>query len=576
MSRSLPPRRVGKIYLSSTWLTRCYIGVVLTIAGLVATPVLVVLSHIFGASAAAWQHLAQTVLLGYVLNSLQLILGVGFGTAVLGIGTAWCVTLCRFPGRHIFEWALLLPLAVPAYVLAYTYTDFLDVAGPVQTLLRDRLSLSVQQYWFPEIRSVGGAIAMLTLALYPYLYMLAKVAFLEQARNTLEASRALGSSPWRSFWAIALPLARPSIIAGLSLVLMETLSDFGTVQYFSVDTFTTGIYRTWSGMGDPATATQLSAVLLLGILGLIVLEQWSRGHARYYQNGSQHSEPLYFVLRGVKAWLAVLLCALPLTLGFLLPVTLLSMMAFRYASANLTPDFWGFAANSLTLSLSAGAITVVLAITLAYSLRLYPTKLLRTAGRVAAMGYAIPGSVIAVGISIPLGWVANMVNRTSLSLWGTQAGWVLSGTVGALIFAYVVRFLAVSFNTVEASLSKIKPTLDDASRSLGCSPTATLTKVHVPLMWSGLLTAMVLCFVDIMKELPATLMIRPFNFDTLAVRVYRLASDERLAEAAGPSLAIVVVGLIPVLLLSLRITRGRDRPTAESATPYSHRPKTAL
>jgi iron(III) transport system permease protein len=553
---------MGKMRLSSNRLTRLYLATVLLIAGLVATPILVVLGHIFGSSGAAWQHLAQTVLLGYLLNSLGLMVGVGLGTVAIGVGTAWCVTLCRFPGHRFFEWALLLPLAVPAYVLAYTYTDFLDVAGPVQTTLRDRLHLTVQQYWFPEIRSLGGAIAMLTLALYPYIYMLAKVAFLEQAKNTLEASRALGSKPWDSFWAIALPLARPSIIAGLSLVLMETLSDFGTVQYFSVDTFTTGIYRTWAGMGDPATSTQLAAVLLLGILWLILLEQWSRGKARYYQSGCQRSEPFCFALGGYKAWLATLLCFLPLGLGFLLPAALLATMALSDASTTFNLEFWDFAAHSLSLSIISALITVVLATTLAYSIRLYPDKLLRTAARVAAMGYAIPGSVIAVGISIPLSWAANSANSASLTMFGIQSGWVLSGTVGALIFAYVVRFLAISFNTVEASLSKIKPNLDDAARSLGCSPTSTLVKVHAPLMWSGLLTAMVLAFVDVMKELPATLMIRPFNFDTLAVRVYRLASDERLAEASGPALAIVAVGLIPVLLLSLKITRGGDRPTS--------------
>jgi iron(III) transport system permease protein len=559
MSRTVQHRAIGKTLLSSTTLTRFYLTAVLLIAGMVATPVLVVLGQIFGSSGAAWQHLAQTVLWDYLLNSLGLMVGVGLGTVLIGVGTAWCVTFCRFPGQRCFEWALLLPLAVPAYVLAYTYTDFLDVAGPVQTMLRDRIGLTVQQYWFPEIRSLGGAIAMLTLALYPYIYMLAKVAFLEQAQNTLEASRALGSKPWNSFWAITLPLARPSIIAGLSLVLMETLSDFGTVQFFSVDTFTTGIYRTWAGMGDPAGSTQLAAILLLGILWLILLEQWSRGKARYYQSGFQRSEPFYFALRGSKAWFVSLLCFLPLGLGFLLPAALLAMMTLSYASTTFDLEFWDFASHSLSLSIISAAITVVLATTLAYSIRLYPAKLLRTAARVAAMGYAIPGSVIAVGISIPLSWAANSANSTSFALFRMQPGWVFSGTVGALIFAYVVRFLAISFNTVEASLSKIKPNLDDAARSLGCSPVITLIKVHAPLMWSGLLTAIVLAFVDVMKELPATLMIRPFNFDTLAVRVYRLASDERLAEASGPALAIVAVGLIPVLLLSLKITKGRDR-----------------
>jgi iron(III) transport system permease protein len=547
--------------MPSSVFTRLHVAIVLCIAGLVATPILVVLGHIFGTSGSTWQHLAQTVLPGYLMNSLGLMVGVGLSAAVLGTSTAWCISMCKFPGYKIFEWALLLPLAMPAYVLAYTYTDFLDVAGPVQTLIRDGLGLDVQQYWFPNIRSLGGAIAMLTLALYPYVYMLAKVAFLEQAQNTLEASRVLGSRPWRSFTEIALPLARPSIVAGLSLVLMETLSDFGTVQYFSVDTFTTGIYRTWAGLGDPVSATQLSAVLLMGILGLLLLEQWSRGKARYYQTGSKQTSSYRFVLKGWKALLVCGLCCLPLLLGFILPCGLLVWMAIAYFGQTFNFEFGEFAAHSFSLASISAMVTVLLAITLAYSIRLYPTPALRSAARVAAMGYAIPGSVIAVGISIPLGWAANALNGTAQTIFGLQPGWIFSGTVGALIFAYVVRFLAISFGTVEASLVQIKPNLDEAARSLGCTPTKTLTQIHIPLMGRGLLTAIVLAFVDVMKELPATLMIRPFNFDTLAIRVYRLASDERLAEASGPALAIVVVGLIPVLLLSLRIASDRrDRP----------------
>ncbi len=554
--------------MPSSVFTRLHVAIVLCIAGLVATPILVVLGHILGTSSSTWQHLAQTVLPSYLMNSLGLMIGVGFSAAVLGTGTAWCISMCKFPGHKIFEWALLLPLAMPAYVLAYTYTDFLDVAGPVQTFVRNRLGLEVQQYWFPNIRSLGGAIAMLTLALYPYIYMLAKAAFLEQAQNTLEASRVLGSRPWRSFTEIALPLARPSIVAGLSLVLMETLSDFGTVQYFSVDTFTTGIYRTWAGMGDPVSATQLSAVLLMGILWLLLLEQWSRGKARYYQTGLRQTSSHCFVLKGWKALLVCGLCCLPLFLGFILPCGLLVFMAIAYFGQTFNLEFGEFAVHSFSLASISAIITVMLAITLAYSIRLYPTSALRSAARVAAMGYAIPGSVIAVGISIPLGWAATALNGTAQTLFGIQLGWIFSGTVGALIFAYVVRFLAISFGTVEASLAQIKPNLDEAARNLGCTPTKTLAQVHIPLMGRGLLTAIVLAFVDVMKELPATLMIRPFNFDTLAIRVYRLASDERLAEASAPALAIVAVGLIPVLLLSLKIASDRrDHPISSPPDP---------
>lgn len=541
-------------------MTRFYLAIVFLIAGAVALPILVVLGHIFNLSGPTWQHLAQTVLATYLLNSVGLAIGVGCVASALGVGTAWCIALCHFPGRRWFEWALLLPLAMPAYVLAYTYTNYLDVAGPVQTTLRRLFHLEVQQYWFPNIRSLGGAILMLALALYPYIYMLAKVAFLEQSKNTLEASRTLGSGPWRSFSAITLPLARPLIMAGVSLVLMEALSDFGTVQYFGVDTFTTGIYRTWAGMGNPIAATQLAAVLMVGILGLILLEQWSRGRARYYQAGAQSSHVSGFRLQGATALGAVILCATPLVFGFLLPASLLGWMALTTFSTTFSTQFWEFAAHSLILACSAGLLTVLLATLMAYSLRLYPFTPLRYAARVAATGYAIPGSVIAVGISVPLGWVANTLNSTSQALWDIQPRWVFTGTVGALIFAYTVRFLAVSFNTVESNLTKIKPSLDDAARSLGYSPAATLAKVHLPLLSRGLLTALMLAFVDVMKELPATLMIRPFNFDTLAIRVYRLASDERLAEASGPALAIVAAGLLPVLLLSFKIAQQQRNP----------------
>ena len=533
---------------------------------MIALPILVVLGHLFLLPGPNLRHLVQTVLVTYLLNSGWLILGVGLGTVTLGVSTAWCITLCDFPGRRFYEWALLLPLAVPAYVLAYTYTDLLDVAGPVQTTLRTILRWEVRSYWFPNIRSVGGAIAMLTLALYPYIYMLSKVAFIEQAQNTLEASRSLGCKPWRSFFTVALPLARPSIIAGLSLVLMETLSDFGTVQYFSVDTFTTGIYRTWAGMGDRGTATQLSALLLLGIFGLILLESWSRGKARYYQTGAQGCASLGYKLHGARAFGASLLCFFPLCFGFLLPAGRLALMATRYFALTFGPNFIDYAIHSLVLALTSGAIAVILATVIAYSVRLQPSLLMRSAARISAIGYAIPGSVIAVGISFPLGWSASFVNG-GLSLVGIESRWVLSGTVGALIFAYLVRFLAVSYSTIEAGLFRIKPHLDEAARSLGYGPGKTLLNVHAPLMWSSLLTALMLAFVDVMKELPATLMIRPFNFDTLAIRVYRLASDERLAEASGAALAIVGVGLIPVLVLSFKLTQTRRRSTSSPLDP---------
>jgi len=529
----------------------------MAIAILIATPVFFVLSSIFTNSAAVWNHLATTVLPGYILNSLLLIFGVGIGVLLLGVSSAWLVTMCRFPGSRLFEWGLLLPLAAPAYILAYVYTEWLDFYGPVQTLLRDTFGWnSIDEYWFPDIRSVWGAIFLLSLKLYRYVYLLTRVAFLEQSTCTLEASRSLGCSPWKSFFTIALPLARPSIIAGLALALMETLNDFGTVQYFGVDTFTTGIYRTWFGMGERIAASQLAAVLMLFILGLILVELWSRRQAQYYQTGNRFQALNQFQLKKLPAILAGIVCLIPITFGFLIPSGLLLKMTLENLDTLFNSEFLNYALHSLTLATISGLLAVLIALIMAYGVRLNSNSLMRLSTRIAAMGYAIPGSVIAVGILIPIGRLDNAIDALMKSTFGIATGLLFSGTIMALIYAYLVRFLAVSLGAVESSLNKIKPNLDEAARSLGYGATRTLIKVHTPMMWSGLLTAGMLTFVDVMKELSATLVIRPFNFDTLAIRVYNLASDERLSEAAAPALAIVTVGIIPVIFLSLKIAQS--------------------
>lgn len=535
---------------------------VLAIALLMALPLLGVLVGAFAyvdedTVGSVWTHLATTVLPTYILNSLGLMLGVGTGVLLLGIGTAWLVTMCAFPGRRLYEWALLLPLAAPAYLLAYTYTDLLDYYGPVQTALRSWFGWrQATDYWFPDVRSLGGAIILFSLVLYPYVYMLVRVAFLEQSLCTVEASRSLGCGPWRSFRRVALPLARPAIAAGTALALMETLNDFGTVQYFGVATFTTGIYRTWFGMGERLAATQLASVSLIFIAVLIVLEQVSRRQARYYQAiGHQQSQCAY-ELGGVRAIAASLFCSLPIMLGLLLPAGLLLWMTVKNFDETLDAKFFELAGNSLILAGTSAALAILLALVLAYGARMQPSHRVRLGVRVASLGYAIPGAVIAVGILMPVGRLDNAIAGFAEQLFGVSTGLLLSGTVVALIFAYLVRFLAVALNTVESGLSKIRPTLDDASQSLGNRPLQTLTQVHAPLLRGSLLTAAVLVFVDVMKELPATMVIRPFNFDTLAVRVYQYASDERLVEAAAPALAILIVGLLPVVLLSYRIARS--------------------
>lgn len=532
---------------------------------MVCLPVLVVLASLLTNASEVWAHLANTVLATYITNSLVLMVGVAAGTLVLGVGTAWLVTMCQFPGVRIFEWALLLPLAAPAYLLAYTYTDWLEYFGPVQTALRSWFGWqSAGDYWFPNVRSVGGAIAMFTLTLYPYVYMLTRVAFLEQSVCTLEASRSLGCGPWRGFFKVAIPLARPSIVAGLSLVMMETLNDIGTVQYFSVSTFTTGIYRTWFGRGERVAAAQLSAVLMLFILALILLERWSRRQARYYQANNSRQPPTAYRLswkHGLLAWVA---CAFPVGLGLVIPGGLLVRMVQKSGLDALSNRFWDLVSNSVTVAGLSAAIALSISLILAYGQRLQNSRPIHLGVRLAAMGYGIPGAVIAVGILIPVTRLDNAIAAWVKAALGYSPGLLISGTLTALVFAYLVRFLAVSLGSVESGLAKIRPNLDDAARSLGYSPTQTLVKIHTPLMTSSLLTALMLVFVDVMKELPATLVMRPFNFDTLAVRVYQYAADERLAEAAAPALTILLVGLLPVIVLSWQISHSRrDRAIPE-------------
>ncbi len=518
---------------------------------------MVVLAHVFVPTGDVWRHLASTVLPSYIANSLWLMLGVGAGTLVIGVGTAWLVTMCRFPGHSLFEWALLLPMAVPAYVIAYTYTGLLDYAGPVQEALRSMTGWGRGQYWFPEVRSLGGAIGMLTLVLYPYVYLLSRAAFLEQSVCVLEVSRTLGRTPWQSFLSVALPLARPAIATGVALALMETLNDFGTVQYFAVDTFTTGIFRTWHGLGETAAAAQLAAVLMVFIFALVLAERFSRGGGRVHHTSPRYRALPAHRLTGLRRTLAVLCCAAPLVLGFVLPATVLAWWAWQTAPTVVDRDFVALAFNSFALAAVAALLAVAVAVAIAYGQRLRPSRVIGVAARLSAMGYAVPGAVIAVGVLIPFAWADTAVNDLLRGLVGWEPGLILSGSIVAVTFAYVVRFLAVSLNTVEASLAKITPHMDDAARTLGLRPRQTLVRVHLPIMGGSLLTAARLVFVDVMNELPATLILRPFNFDTLAIRTYQLASDERLAESSSAALAIVLVGVIPVILLSLAIARSR-------------------
>ena len=503
-----------------------------------------------------WQHLLDTVLNDYLINSLLLLLGVGVGVLILGVPSAWLTSMCSFPGRRWLSWALLLPLAMPAYIIAYTYAGLLDFAGPVQSWIRDLTGLSYGDYWFFEIRSLGGAIIMMSLVLYPYVYLMARAAFLEQSVSSIEVGCSLGYSRWQALWKLALPMARPAIIAGLSLALMETLADYGTVQYYGVSTFTTGIFRTFYGYGDTAAAAQLAASLLAFVILLVLLERYSRRRARYHSAAESRARADLIPLSGSKAIMACVICLSPLMFGFIIPATQLLFWAV-FEAEPLGWDFVGLAWNSFSLAFLAAIIAVILAIILSYAKRTKPIKPVRTVLAMAGFGYALPGTIIAIGVLIPLAWLDHRLIDIFGSLGWDSPGLLLSGSLVALLFAYTVRFLAVALGSVQSGLEKIKPSLDQVGRSMGHSPLDILRKIHVPLMRSSILTAVLIVFVDVLKELPATLILRPFNFNTMAVRAYELASDERLVDAAPASIMIVLVGLIPVLMLHASIARRR-------------------
>jgi len=545
-------------------LDRGWVLIALLPAGAVALPVLVVLSSLLAPDLDVWSHLVGTVLGSYIANTLGLGLGVVVGVTLIGVGTAWLVTMCDFPARGVLEWALLLPFAVPTYIIGYTYTDLLQYAGPLQTTLREVMGWTRDDYWFPQIRSLGGAVMVMSLVLYPYVYLLTRAAFLDQSTCALDVGRTLGRGPWRCFLELAVPLARPAIAGGAALALMETLADFGTVQYFGVPTFTTGIFRTWFGLGEPLAAAQLAALLILIVLLVLTLERWLRGPARYEHTVPNRPLPSHR-LGGGRAALALIACAAPVVLGFGVPVVVLSKMALETGDPLLGDIFLELAANSFALAGVAAVLTAGLAVLVGYALRIRGTAVVRTSARIAALGYAIPGAVIAVGVLIPFARLDNLIDAWMRASFGISTGLLLTGTIAGLVFAYLVRFFAVALSSVEAGLAKINRHLDEAARLLGHGPGATLVRVHVPLMWGSVLTAVLIVFVDVLKELPATLILRPFNFETLAVRVYRFASDERLAEASTAALAIVGVGIIPVILLSRAMTGTRRRSAAPTA-----------
>lgn len=500
-----------------------------------------------------WLHLADTVLLEYIQNSLLLALGVGLGTAFLGTLSAWLVTRYQFPGQSTLEWALLLPLAIPTYVIAYVYTDALQFSGPIQSVLRDLFDWQRGEYWFFEIRSLPGLILVFSLVFYPYVYVLVREAFLDRSASVEEVSRSLGLTRTQALWRVVLPMARPAMVAGVALVMMESLAEFGAVSYFGVNTLTAGIYKAWYSFGNPAAAAQLALSLVGLVMLALVLEKNSRGRALFHNQAGRKPKP--HVLHGWYRWMALSLCAIPLIGGFVLPALWLLHLALGEAETVLDARYLGFAGNSVLLAVIASLMTLGVALLLGYSTRLHANRWLHGLKRFALMGYAVPGTVLAVGVLIPLTVVDHAWIAWVQAMFGVMPGLLLTGTMFALLFAYLVRFLAVAVHAVDSSLQRIRLSLDDAAQGMGLSRWQVFRRVHLPLLKGGMLSAVLLVFVEVMRELPATLVLRPFNLDTLATQVFVLAADERLAEAAVPSLMIVVVGLLPVVVLTRAMRR---------------------
>ena len=524
-----------------------------------------------------WPHLIENVLPGAVRRTLGLMLGVGILTLLVGTGTAWLVTMYRFPGRRYFQWLLLLPLAMPTYIIAYTYLELLDYSGTLQTALRGVFGWhNAQDYWFPDIRSLGGAIFVMSAVLYPYVYVTARASFIAQSVCVIEASRTLGRSAAETFWQIALPLARPALAAGVALALMETLNDIGAVEFFGVRTLTVAVYDTWLERGSLAGATQIACVMLAFVFALLLIERALRAGRRFHHTTNKYRDLPEDTLSGPRGLLAALACALPLLVGFVIPAGILIGDAVAHVSSGLAPAFWQAAFNSLFLSFTAAVLAVTFAVVLAYGRRQTRSQLVHAASTIPAISYAVPGTVLAIGLLIPLAGLDNGIDAAMRSLLGVSTGLLLSGTAFAIVLAYTIRFLAASLGAVEAGLSKISRNIDAAGRTLGATISDMLWTVHLPLLRPALGAAAMLVFVDSMKELPATLLLRPFNFDTLATQVFTLASLYRYEEAGLSALTIVVVSLAPVLMLHGIIAKSRPGASAGLSTTAQTRPEWAL
>ncbi|MGL6566423.1 ABC transporter permease [Aeromonas dhakensis] len=515
---------------------------------LLALPVLALVFSAFSADGDLFSHLADTVLFDYLANTLGLVIGVVLLSLLFGVPTAWLVAMCQVPGRRALQWALMLPMAMPSYIVAYVYTDLLDYSGPLQAGLRQLFGWSSPaDYWFPAIRSLGGAAWVLALVLFPYVYLLTRASFLEQSVSLIHSSRLLGCSPWQSFRRLSLPLARPAIMVAVSLVAMETLADFATVHFFAINTLTTAVYDTWLGYGSLATAAKLSCLMLLAVVLLIALERRSRSRQQVFQKSMGHEQPLRYPLKGIRRWLAAIWCWGLVLAGFGLPFVILLDYGVRYFELSWTPEFVRFAGNSLAISALTALLAMGIALLLGFCRRLDGGFKSLLPLRIAAMGYAMPGTVLAIGVLVPLTALDFAINDLAEWLGRQGPGLLLTGTLTAIVLGYLVRFVAIAIGSVESSMGKISPSLDMAARSLGQGDGAMLRRVHLPLVRRGLFAGAMLVFIESMKELPAALLLRPFNFDTLATHVYQFVSDEMLERGALGAIVIVLVGLLPLI-----------------------------
>lgn len=530
----------------------------LLLLGVLALPAAVVIVIAMAPAQNEWPHLARSVLPHTIRETLLLGLGTSLVTLLVGTGTAWLVTMYRFAGREALDRLLVLPLAIPTYIAAYCYADLLDYAGPVQTEMRALFGwTTVHDYWFPSIRSLGGAVFVMSAVLYPYVYLAARASFVQQSVCALEVARTLGRTPMGTFWSVALPLSRPALAAGVALVVMETLNDLGAVQHLGVETLSAAIYSTWLQRSNLGGAAQIATVILGLIVVLLAAERLARGSAKTHHTTGRYRAIPFQDLDGWRAAAAILACGLPVLAGFGVPLLLLAKFALGHAGAAIEGGFLKAAWNSLLLASITAAVTTALALILSYAPRVASSTVTELATRAASFGYALPGTVLAIGVLIPLAALDNKVDSIARALFGISTGLILSGSIAALVYAYSVRFLAVAVGGLEAGFARISPNLDAAARALGETAASALRRVHLPLLAPALGVAALLVFVDALKELPATLLLRPFNFDTLATHVYAFAALEQVESGALGALTIVLAGLVPLVLFHRAIAGGR-------------------